>query len=192
MSIIFVGLVGCSIGTDNSASEPEKSLNQLKLTSKDPRFKSEDEATLTKLTLAEGSGTKADGHPKVDNKAILREIVVPSEVKSRWNAVKILVVNKEDEESGIIKTVKLGTSIIPEGSGLKVTVGPFLPNFIMDKTIYTSNGNEELNPAVQLIVEENGKVIYKGWAFKKFPSMYAFEHQMFSFKFLGAIPTVTS
>ena len=53
-------------------------------------------------------------------------------------------------------------------------------------------GNEALNPAVQLIVEENGKIIYKGWAFKNFPLMYAFEHQLFSIKLLGAIPADVS
>jgi len=69
-----------------------------------------------------------------------------------------------------------------------VRVGPFLPNFMMNKSAYTSMGNEELNPAVQLIVEENGKIIYKGWAFKKFPSMYEFEHQLISIELIGAIP----
>ena len=37
-----------------------------------------------------------------------------------------------------------------------------------------------------------GKIIYKGWAFKKFPSMYEFEHQLISIELLGAIPTVVS
>jgi hypothetical protein len=61
---------------------------------------------------------------------------------------------------------------------------------MMDKTTYTSMGNEPLNPAVQLIVEEAGKIIYKGWAFKRFPSMYEFEHQLISIELLGAIPAV--
>ena len=67
-------------------------------------------------------------------------------------------------------------------------VGPFLPNFMMNKSAYTSMGNEELNPAVQLIVEENGKIIYKGWVFKNFPTMYAFEHHEYSIKLIEAIP----
>ena len=113
-------------------------------------------------------------------------------LKDRWRGCKILIQNKKDEEKGGIQIVELGTSVIPEDSELKVTVGPFLPNFMMDKMTYTSMGNEELNPAVQLIVEENGKIIYKGWAFKNFPSMYAFEHQIFSIKLLGAIPAVVS
>ena len=187
---IFGGCLGCSIGTDKSVPLPEKSLNQLGLNSERPLFKS---ASKAPQVLARGFRAKLDGHPQVDaNKIILRKIVVPSEVEDRWRAVKILIRNKTDEERGGIKIVELGTSVAPGDSGLKVKVGPFLPNFMMDKTTYTSIGNEELNPAVQLVVEENGKIIYKGWAFKKFPSMYAFEHHVFSIKLLGAIPAVES
>ena len=191
MFLIFllIFIFGCSIGTDKSVPLPEKSLNQLGNSEK-PLFKS---ASKAPQVLAKGSGNKLDGHPQVDaNKIILRKIVVPSEVENRWRAVKILIRNKTDEEKGGIKIVELGTSVTPENSGLKVTVGPFLPNFIMDKKVYTSKGNELLNPAVQLMVEEAGKIIYKGWAFKKFPSMYEFEHQLISIELLGAIPAVMS
>ena len=195
MALIFVfgGFVSCSIGTDKNAPLPEKSLNQLRLDMEGRLFKSESKVVSPKATLAEGFGTKANGHPQVDdNKIISRKIVMPSDVEDRWKAVKILIRNKKDKEKGRIQIVGLGTSVTPENSGLRVTVGPFLPNFMMNKTTYTSMGNDELNPAVQLIVEENGKIIYKGWAFKKFPSVYAFEHQVFSIKLLGAIPAVVS
>ena len=193
--LVFVlsGYVGCSMSTDKSAPLAEKHLNQRSLNTEGLLFKSEIKAPSGKPILAEGSGTKLDEHPKVDdNKTVLRKIVVPPEVEDRWKAVKILIRNKKNQKREGIQIVELGTSVSPESSGLKVTVGPFLPNFMMDKTTYTSMGNEELNPAVQLIVEENGKIIYKGWAFKKFPLMYAFEHQVFSIKFLGAIPAVVS
>ena len=185
--------MGCSIGTDKSTPLPEKSLDQIEFNIEGPLLKFESKVPSSKAILAEGSGITVDGHPKVDdNKIILRKIVVPSEVEGKWKAVKILIRNKKNEEKGEIRIVQLGASVTPANSGLKVAVGPFLPNFMMDKTTYTSIGNEELNPAVQLIVEENGKIIYKGWTFKKFPSMYAFEHQFFSIKLLGAIPVVIS
>ena len=188
--VIFSGGTGCSIGTDKSEPLPEKSLGQLS-NIEGSSFKLN--GTTSSKELIEGSENNENGHPQVNSKVLIsRKIVVPSEVEGKWNAVKILVRNKEDEELGDIHTLNLGSSFTPVGSGLIITLGPFLPNFMMDQKTYTSIGNEPLNPAVQLIVEENGKVIYKGWAFKKFPSMYAFEHQMFSFKFLGAISTVTS
>jgi len=171
--LIMLGMIGCSMGTDKSTPLPEKSLN--------------------KLSNIEGSSTKTGEHPEVNEiKNVPRKILVPSEVEGKWKAVKIMVRNKKDEELGGIQTLELGTSFIPSGSELKVTLGPFLPNFVMDKATYTSTGNEALNPAVQLIVEEAGKVIYKGWVFKKFPSMYAFEHHLISIELLGAIPAHVS
>ena len=170
---ILLGTVACSMGTDKSTPLPEKPFN--------------------KLSNIEGSGTKLGEHPEVNEvKIIHRKILVPSKVEEKWKAVKIMVRSKVDEELGGIQTLELGASFIPSGTELKVTLGPFLPNFMMDKTTYTSIGIEVLNPAVQLIVEEMGKVIYKGWIFKKFPSMYAFEHHLISIELLEAIPTHVS
>ena len=186
--VIFSGETGCSVGTDKSEPLPEKSLSQLS-NIEGSSFKLNDKTRLKELVKE--SGTNVGGHPLVNGKQFVsRETVVPSEVEGKWNAVKILVRNKEDEKLGGIHTLNLGASFVPAGSGLTVTVGPFLPNFMMDKTTYTSMGNEPLNPAVQLIVEEAGKIIYKGWAFKRFPSMYEFEHQLISIELLGAIPAV--
>ena len=188
--VIFNGETGCSIGTDKSEPLPEKSLSQLS-NIEGSSFKLND--TTSSQELAKELEINAGGHPQVNGKQLIsREIVVPSEVEGKWNAVKILVRNKKHEELGGIHTLNLGASFIPAGSGLKVTVGPFLPNFMMDKQTYTSKGNEPLNPAVQLIVEEAGKIIYKGWAFKRFPSMYGFEHQLISIELLGAILAVAS
>ena len=188
--VIFSGGTGCSIGTDKSVPLPEKSLGQLS-NIEGSSFKLN--GTTSSKELIEGSENNESGHPQVNSKVLIsRKIVVPSEVEGKWNAVKILVRNNEDEELGGIHTLNLGASFNPVGSGLPVTVGPFLPNFMMDQKTYTSIGNEPLNPAVQLIVEEAGKIIYKGWAFKKFPSMYEFEHQLISIELLEAIPAVVS
>ena len=160
------------MGTDQNTPLPEQSLSELQPASR----------------LKEGSGQKSFGHPQVNaDQMPARGVNVPRDVQSRWKAVKILVRNKLDGELTRVRVVELGSSFSPEGSRLKVTVGPFLPNFMMDKMTYTSMGNEELNPAVQLVVEENGKVIYKGWAFKQFPSMYAFEHEVYSLELLASV-----
>ena len=188
--VIYSGGTGCSIGTDKSEPLPEKSLGQLS-NIEGSSFKLN--GTASSKELIEGLENSESGHPQVNGKVLIsRKIVIPSEVEGKWNAVKILVRNKKHEELGGIHTLNLGASFIPAGSGLKVTVGPFLPNFMMDKQTYTSKGNEPLNPAVQLIVEETGKIIYKGWAFKRFPSMYGFEHQLISIELLGAILAVAS
>jgi len=84
--------------------------------------------------------------------------------------------------------VPIGSSFQIGDSGIKVTAGPFLPNFVMDQGTYTSMNNQAVNPAVQLVVEENGKVLYKGWTFAKYPEMYAFEHEVFALELKDYIP----
>jgi len=130
-------------------------------------------------------------HPGVkEGVKIDRGIVVPKEVDGQWKAVKIRVRNKIDESRNSIKTVSLGNSF--ELDGIKVSVGPFMPNFVMTQKNYSSKGNELTNPAVRLVVEENGKVLYEGWAFAKYPTMYAFEHDEFAFELMDYIPADVS
>ena len=130
-----------------------------------------------------------EGHPDVQEKVkIERGVVVPDGVKGKWKAVKLLVKNKKDEERNEMKIITLGSSFELEDSGIKVTVGPFLPNFVMSQKAYTSSGNELTNPAVQLVVEQNGKTLYTGWAFAKYPTMYAFEHDVFALQLMDYIP----
>ena len=130
-----------------------------------------------------------ENHPNVQEKVkIERGVVVPDGVQGKWKAVKLLVKNKKDEERNEMKTITLGSSFELEDSGIRVTVGPFLPNFVMSQKAYTSSGNELTNPAVQLVVEQNGKTLYTGWAFAKYPTMYAFEHDVFALQLMDYIP----
>lgn len=139
-----------------------------------------------------GSGNydAPDGsHPNVrEGVKVQRAIVVPEEAEGKWKAVKLLIKNKKDKERNEMKTITLGSSFELEDSGIRVTVGPFLPNFVMSQKAYTSGGNELTNPAVQLVVEQNGKTIYTGWAFAKYPTMYAFEHEDFALQLMDYIP----
>jgi len=187
---ILIGGTGCSVGTDQSEPLPEKSLSQLS-NIEGSSFKLNNKKNSQELIKK--SQLNSNSHPQLnETQIVFREIVIPSEVQGKWNAVKILVRHKKNEKLGGVHTLNLGTSFIPAGSGLKVTVGPFLPNFMMDNKVYTSKGNELLNPAVQLMVEEAGKIIYKGWAFKRFPSMYEFEHQLISIELVEAIAAIAS
>ena len=146
------------------------------------------------LQTAEGSGSDVEGHPSVDpNQRIAdRRIEVPPDVEGKWKAVKLMVRNKQDEEQSRMYTVTLGSTFNPEGTGLAITVGPFLPNFLMDESVYTSNGNELVNPAVHLEVKEGDRTLYEGWAFAKFPGMYAFEHETFALQLMDFIPAEVS
>jgi hypothetical protein len=143
---------------------------------------------------AEGSDSDIDGHPQVNpnEKSVTRDVIVPPAVEGKWKAVKIMVRNKADEEKSKMQMVDLGSSFMIDGAPLKVTVGPFLPNFVMDRATYTSGGNELANPAVRLVIEEGDKTVFEGWAFAKFPGMYAFEHETYSLQLMDFIPINTS
>jgi hypothetical protein len=128
-------------------------------------------------------------HPSVEESVkVERAVVVPEEAHGKWKAVKILIKNKKDKTRNQMKTINLGSSFTLEDSGIKVTVGPFLPNFVMTQKAYTSSGNELTNPAVQLVVEQNGNTLYTGWAFAKYSTMYAFEHEDFALQLMDYIP----
>jgi hypothetical protein len=130
-----------------------------------------------------------ENHPNVQEAVkVERAVEVPEAVKGKWKAVKLLIKNKKDEERNEMKTITLGSTFELEDSGIRVTVGPFLPNFVMSQNAYTSNGNELTNPAIQLVVEQNGKTLYTGWAFAKYPTMYAFEHEDFALQLMDYIP----
>jgi hypothetical protein len=128
------------------------------------------------------------GHPTAQEvKQFQRDILVPDSVKGKWKAIKIMIGDKSDEEKNEVKIVELGSSFMIGDSSIKVTVGAFFPNFVMDKSHYTSMDNALTNPAIEMTVEENGKNLYKGWAFEKHPTMYAFEHDKFSLQLMGSI-----
>ena len=163
------------------------------------------ETDISKLNISqfEGSRSKSiqdsveldnqisnDGnHPRVQGTSKLqRVVVIPDETEGKWKAVKLFIKNKNDAVHNETKTITLGSSFELRDSGITVTVGPFLPNFVMSQKAYTSSGNELTNPAVQLKVEQNGKTIYTGWAFAKYPTMYAFEHKDFALQLLDYIP----
>ena len=137
--------------------------------------------------------TPDETHPGVkEGVKIDRGVVVPQEVEGQWKAVKIMVRNKIDESRNSMKMITLGDSFELDGSAIKVTIGPFMPNFVMTQKSYSSKGNELTNPAVRLIVEENGKILYEGWAFAKYPTMYAFEHDEFALQLMDYIPADVS
>ena len=108
--------------------------------------------------------------PKVE-----KAVVVPDTVKGKWNKVKLAF---EDKASGKISefTVNLNSELSIPNTGLKVAVKEFLPDFKMGETTLTSGSNEPKNPAVRVEIFENGKSVFKGWLFAKFPTMHPFEH----------------
>jgi hypothetical protein len=123
------------------------------------------------------------------------EIIVPEDVKTRWESVVLVFQDKEQAKSEEI-TVKIGDEVSLVGSNLKVVVGYFLPDFKLDfeKGVLTSTSSEPNNPAVGVQILEGENQIYPesgkkwGWLYANFPQMHAFEHQRYGLTLKGAIP----
>jgi hypothetical protein len=180
-------LIGCTYESkEDIANLPATDINKLDVS----QFEGSRSKFVQQVEAPDSYGSPVtENHPNVQEKVkIERGVVVPDGVKGKWKAVKLLVKNKKDEERNEMKTITLGSSFELEDSGIRVTVGPFLPNFVMSQKAYTSSGNELTNPAVQLVVEQNGKTLYTGWAFAKYPTMYAFEHDVFALQLMDYIP----
>lgn len=115
-----------------------------------------------------GTGPKAE-----------KAVVIPDEVKGKWSKVILVVQDKATKKSSEY-TIKLGSEFEIPGSGLKVAVGEFLPEFIMSKSKITSASNEPKNPAVRIEVFESSKSIFKGWLYSKYPTVHPFEHSKYT------------
>ena len=111
--------------------------------------------------------------PKVEKK-----IVVPEEVKASWKKVVLVVTDKTSKKSTEY-TVNLGSEFSIPGSNLKVAGGEFLPDFRMNEASFTSASNEPNNPGLMVEVYEDGKQIFKGWLYSRFPDMHPFEHEKY-------------
>lgn len=114
------------------------------------------------------------------------KVIVPDEVKEAWSAVKLVVNDKKTNKQQDV-AAEIGKEVMIPDSNLIVKVGPFLPDFKMEANIITSFTNEPKNPAVGLIIYEDGKQIYPEpgktwgwfWARKELQMMHMFQHERF-------------
>lgn len=112
------------------------------------------------------------------------KVVVPKEVENHWSAVKFIIEDKTQNKKQEISAPIGGELKIPD-SNLTVKVGPFLPDFKMTGDMITSATNDMVNPAVGVIIYENGAQIFPasgqwGWLYMKFPTIHPFQHQRFT------------
>ena len=115
-----------------------------------------------------------------------KTVMVPDAVKGSWSKVTLVFEDKSGKKKTEY-TVKVGSSLEIPGTGLKVQVGEFLPDFQMTDTTITSKSNEPNNPAVRVEVFEKGKAIYKNWLYAKFPEIHKFEHERYSLMLKGGV-----
>ncbi|WP_026841362.1 DUF2155 domain-containing protein [Citrifermentans bremense] len=114
-------------------------------------------------------------------------VVVPDDVKRKWKAVQIAVSDKQHNQQKVY-TLKLGSELKIPGSNLTLRVENFLPHFVMEGTTLTSQSNQLVNPAAQIVIREDAKEIYRGWLFSLYPTTHAFQHPLYGFTLVDYLP----
>ena len=137
-------------------------------------------------TVGGQESVPAERHPPVAGAG--RAVRVPEEVKGKWQAVKLQVEQRNAKTPPQVFTVKLGETLAIPGSRLRVEVGEFLPALQVKDNEVTSASNEPTNPAVHVLVSEDGREAFRGWLFAKFPEMQPFEHPDFRITLQEGVP----
>ncbi len=109
---------------------------------------------------------------------------------ANWKAAKISVTAKDGSEE---KTLELdfdateATKVTVAGVTISVKAVEMVPDFVMSGTNIGSRSTELNNPAVQLIITEEGKEPVKQWLFEKMPSVNAYEHEKIAIATTGFV-----
>ena len=115
-------------------------------------------------------------------------VVIPEAVQGHWKAVRIAVLDKETRQETVY-TVDIGYEFAVGDGSLRVKVKNFLPAFVMDGTVMTSESNATKNPAAQVVISEDGKPAFSGWLFSLYPSAHAFQHPRYNFLLVDFVPS---
>jgi len=125
-------------------------------------------------------------HPQVGGTS--RSVRVPDTIRGKWQAVKLAVEIKGGGRPGHTLTANLGSDVAVPGSGLTLRASEFLPALQVKDNEITSASNEPNNPAALVTVTENGKQIFHGWLFSKFPEMQPFDHPKYRITLIDGVP----
>jgi hypothetical protein len=119
------------------------------------------------------------------------KLVVPPDVTAAFSGVRIGWKDSRSGQGGVVDVPIAGSARIP-GSDLEIRTDVFLPSFSMTSEQITSTGIGQENPAARIAVIENGKEVFAGWIFQRFPDVHPFQHPRFSLKLEGGVPRKTA
>jgi hypothetical protein len=125
-------------------------------------------------------------HPQMGSTG--RAVRVPDAVKGKWRAVKAKVETKGSGSPPQTITLSLGAEVVVPGTTLKLRAEEFLPALQVKDNEITSGSNEPANPAVLMTISEDGKQVFHGWLFSKFPDMQPFEHPKYRITLIEGVP----
>jgi hypothetical protein len=125
-------------------------------------------------------------HPQMG--AAGRAVRVPDGVRGKWQAVRLQVEVKGGGSPPQTVTVNLGGEAAVPGSALRLRAGDFLPALQVKDNEITSASNEPSNPAALVTIWDDGKQVFQGWLFGKFPDMQPFEHPKYRVTLVEGVP----
>ncbi len=108
-----------------------------------------------------------------------RPINIPEEVVKTWKYATVKILDKTTGK--VVKTEKVTKGAEIKYDGLVIKVLYIVPHLVLDQG-YTSGSNEPNNPAILIEVKSNGKVIYAGPIYQKFPTMYNINHPKYELR----------
>jgi len=111
-------------------------------------------------------------------------VVVPAEVQKKFAAVT-LIMKRRAEAREVHITQKLGET--RETGGITLTVRDYLPAFVMQGGVVTSDGSAELNPAVWVEAREGTTLLYRGWLFRDYPELNPPQDPAFEIRLIAAM-----
>jgi len=133
-----------------------------------------------------GHGAMSGAHEAMK---VNTDVHISPEISSAWSGGIIEVKSKDGEAKRY--TLKLGEASSLGNTGLTVTALAFVPDFVMDESGITSRSNEAKNPALEILVQEEGKPDYKGWLFGAMPNVHPFPHDTYSIVLVEGVPSAS-
>jgi len=115
------------------------------------------------------------------------DIRLDPEIAGAWSGIRVHVVDLETGDGQIIE-VALGETVALGESGLTLSAGTFVPDFVMDEGGITSRSAETHNPAARVLITEEGRADYEGWLFAAMPEIHPFPHDRFQVLLVEGIP----
>ncbi len=116
-----------------------------------------------------------------------KEVHLSDEIARAWSGVRVRILDSESGESALYD-VPLGIATPLGDSGLTMTALTFIPDFVMDEEGITSRSPEPVNPAVRVLVTEEGVEDYEGWLFAAMPGIHPFPHARYEVLLVEGIP----
>ena len=130
---------------------------------------------------AAGQPGNAGAAPEVPNR-----LEVPPEVQKAYSGIRLAWKDKSNGQTGVVEVPLNGGTPLADPTYV-VRADVYLPSFTMGGGAITSQGIEEQNPAARITVFQNGKEIFAGWIFNRFPDVHPFENPKYQLHLEGGI-----